>query len=154
MDADLTRRQELNHYWQTRAAAIEQEEKDAAAKVHSFTISFTIFNADYDEEAFAAAYDSPIGRSIQTGHPDLDEEGTLRGIYSVYRESTIKETVSFLENIVKNSGLKHGIVQLSLFTVRNQNPTHYFIMQANANYFYQTDEKRFIKLEVESLGIK
>jgi hypothetical protein len=153
MDANLTRRQELHHYWETRAAAIRQEEIDAAAQVYNFTISFTVANASYTEEDFAAAYDSPIGRSIQTGHPELDEYETLRGIYNIYRESNIKETIAYLENIVKNSELKHGTVQVELSTKegKEEGPKYYFVMRDNANYFYQTNEERFAKLEVENL---
>lgn len=169
-------------YWADKEAAAEAlRNPKAYAFSIGFNVenaNFTVeeFEAAYDEtiaapvEATTPALpaeilellgDDYIVPAAHKGHFHLNRNKVFRGGYLVtfkgnsseLLEHTIPATVASIQEDIANSGIEHGMVQLNLYTLKDKNPTHHFVMQANENVFTEitAEENNAIEVEVTKI---
>lgn len=145
--------------------------------VTAFLAGFIVPNAPFSIDDFTDVYDNTLAADAdymplppsggiterlaslgvilepQKAIARITRDGTFLGSYLVRpkAEQSVTDLIEFATGSILSSGLVHGIVSMSVYTEENSNPSHYFVMEADADCFREVGYGEYCRLTAEKV---
>jgi hypothetical protein len=122
------------------------------------SVGFVIPDNTPSEDDFRAAFDDTIARNVEASAPNIpadilallgddhapkptkglvavSSKGVLQAGYIIDEDIDLDTLINRIHNDITNAPVAHGFVTVNVYTRRDENPTHFFIMEPGSDEF-------------------